>query len=283
VLNNYNKRDAEVFAPKRMEVVPNGIPDLFPDYETALAPKSEARAATVKALQEQMEKNEGGNRAEGGRLERSDSRAAGWPAGEINVAKCEPVNLGKLERVRFLFLGHMIETKGVFVAIEATGLANKDLRKSNAPWRAHLTLAGNFASEEEKVRVLASIDQANKASGDDGPCVTLVGFLNSGQKKSALVEADCLIFPTFYASEAQPLVLLEAMCAGLTVITTTWHGIAETLPLNYPFLVEPQSVNLIVQIMSKLPGGMNPSVLREKYKNEYKLDFFSPRMEKILI
>ena len=321
VLNDYNKRDAEVFAPKRIEVVPNGIPDLFPDYEAALAPKREARAAQLRELgrraalkgekhpnvfknvrmssegsrgglsgshgvaesSEQQKEFEGGNRAERGRLERSDSRAADSTAGEINLANCESANVGRLERVRFLFLGHLIETKGVFVAIEATGLANEDLRKSNAPWRAHLTLAGSFTSEEEKVRVLDSIEQANKVAGDDGPCVTLAGFLNSGQKKAALVEADCLLFPTFYGGEAQPLVLLEAMCAGLSVITTTWHGIAATLPLNYSFVVEPRSVNLIVQIMIGLSVGLNANLLREKYENEYKLDLFSPRMKEILI
>jgi hypothetical protein len=43
VLNNYKKRDAAVFEPKRIEVVPNGIADEFPDYETALAPKRKAQ------------------------------------------------------------------------------------------------------------------------------------------------------------------------------------------------------------------------------------------------
>ena len=73
------------------------------------------------------------------------------------------------------------------------------------------------------------------------------------------------------------------MCAGLSVITTTWHGIAATLPLNYSFVVEPRSVNLIVQIMIELSVGMNANLLREKYENEYKLDLFSPRMKEILI
>ena len=136
----------------------------------------------MKALQEQMEENESGNRAEGGGLERSDSRAAGSPAGEINVAKCEPGNLGRLERVRFLFLGHLIETKGVFVAIEATGLANEELRTAGAGWRAHLTLAGSFASGGEKARVLTDIEKTNQTTSNEGPSVTLAGFLGAGQK-----------------------------------------------------------------------------------------------------
>ena len=268
VLNNYNKRDAEVFAPNRIEVVPNGIADQFPDYETALAPKRKDRAAALKALQ-----TVAGN----------EPRVAGE-------------GIANPETVRFLFLGHLIETKGVFVAIEATWLANEELAKRNAPWRAHLTLAGSFASEEEKGRVLAAADAANKSGhglkrieedrsarladartggdalsretpaqggfvqeelradeGDshggkearrfsgEGGMIELVGFLDSGQKKSALEEADCLVFPTFYEGETQGLVLLEAMSSGLPVITTSWRGVPEILPEGYCGVATPRS------------------------------------------
>ena len=264
VLNNYNKRDAEVFAPKRIEVVPNGIADLFPDYETALALRRKARAATLKSLQEQMEEHEGGKVAKCERMKvekwEPESHARGAETAQVprerdegSVNEREGMKVERLERVRFLFLGHLIETKGVFVAIEATGLANEDLRKSNAPWRAHLTLAGSFASGEEKVRVLASIAQANKAAGDDGPCVTLAGFLDAGQKKAALDEADCLVFATFYEGETQGLVLLEAMSSGLPVITTSWRGVPEVLPEGYPGVVEPMLVETSASIMLARP------------------------------
>ena len=132
VLNNYNKRDAAVFDPKRIEVVPNGIADQFPDYETVLAPRREKRAVRLRHL--------------GLRRDKED-----------------------FEIVRFLFLGHLIETKGVFVAIEATGLANEELRKAGAAWRAHLTLAGSFASEDEKSRVLAAIEKTNQTTSKLNP------------------------------------------------------------------------------------------------------------------
>ena len=241
VLNNYNKRDAEVFTPKRIAVVPNGIKDLFPDYETALAPKRKDRAAALKAL-----------RAVAG----GESRVAGE-----GVAKLEPV--------RFLFLGHLIESKGVFVAIEATRMANEELRKSNAPWRAHLTLAGSFISEEEKLRVFAAITSANAAAGNEGPCVELAGFLDSEQKKSTLERADCLVFPTFYENEAQPLVLLEAMSAGLPVITTSWRGVPEVLPEGYPGVVAPGSDEKLAAAMLEMPRGDRSQGLRQRYEERY--------------
>lgn len=228
VLNNYNKRDAAVFEPRRIEVVPNGIADQFPDYDEKLKSRRETRAIRLRQL--------------GLRHDKED-----------------------LEIVRFLFLGHLIESKGVFVAIEATRLANERLRRSNAGWRAHLTLAGSFASQEEKARVLATVDAANEAAdgcgakvgrcegggwaerdtlgigNQAGAMIELVGFLDSEQKKSALEGADCLVFPTFYESEAQPLVLLEALSAGLAIITTSWRGVAEVLPEEYPAQCAPKS------------------------------------------
>ena len=252
VLNNYNKRDAAVFEPKQIEVVPNGIADQFPDYDERLAPKRKARAAALGAM--------AGNKE--------------LVAGQ----KC-----ANPEIVRFLFLGHLIESKGVFVAIEATKIANKELRKSNAPWRAELTLAGSFASEGEEGRVLAAIKTANESAGDDGLCVTFAGFMDSGQKESALEKADALVFPTFYENEAQPLVLFEAMCAGLPVVTTAWRGIAEPLPPGYPLLVEPRSVGSLAKMLTDLGALTSAEGLRAKYTSEYKMQLFAPRMADTLM
>jgi glycosyltransferase involved in cell wall biosynthesis len=252
VLNNYNMRDAEVFTPKRIAVVPNGIEDLFPDYEIALAPKRKDRAAALKAL-----------RAVAG----GESRVAGDPS-EVCAALHGVKDRG-LEMVEFLFLGHLIKSKGVFVAIEATRMANEELRKSHAPWRAHLTLAGSFISEEEKLRVLAAITSANEAAGNEGPCVELAGFLDSGQKKSAFEEADGLVFPTFYENEAQPLVLLEAMSAGLPVITTSWRGVPEVLPHQYAGIVEPKLAQSLAAAMIKVPGSVVSGELRKCYEEGF--------------
>jgi hypothetical protein len=184
-------------------------------------------------------------------------------------------------------------------------------------------LAGSFASEEEKGRVLAAADAANKSGhglkrieedrsarladarrfltegnevneggrgeggirnevetgcssnqlipqaeglgeifnveyemrnegGGGGAMIELVGFLDSEQKKSALEEADCLVFPTFYEGETQGLVLLEAMSSGLPVITTSWRGVPEILPESYFGVATPRSAAVFAQQMLRL-------------------------------
>jgi glycosyltransferase involved in cell wall biosynthesis len=188
----------------------------------------------------------------------------------------------------------------VFVAIEATRLANEELAKRNAPWRAHLTLAGNFASEEEKGRVLAAMEKANeatdgcggkvgkwegtKAAGNEGACVELAGFLDSGQKKTALEEADCLVFPTFYEGETQGLVLLEAMSAGLPVITTSWRGVAEALPVGYEYVVEPQNVQEMAQAIEDVCKGDGVShSLRELFQKKYTVERHAAKLADAMV
>jgi glycosyltransferase involved in cell wall biosynthesis len=246
VLNEYNRRDAAVFDPERIEVVPNGITDQFPDYDQRLRARRETRAIRLRQL--------------GLRRENED-----------------------LEIVSFLFLGHLMESKGVFLAIEATKMANEELRRSNAAWRAHLTLAGSFASEGEAVRVQGAMEAANRFGGTEGPCVTLAGFLDSGQKKSALEKADCLLFPTFYEGETQGLVLLEAMSAGLPVITTSWRGIAEVLPINYRYIINPRSARKLSAAMLDLAFSDYSDLLRSRFESAFNLPHHVAAMRRELV
>jgi len=266
VLNDYNKRDAAVFDPKRIKVVPNGVADQFSDYDESLRGKRKARAAELN------------------QWAKADSLQAETHTNILENVGMSGEGVGpEVEKVRFLFLGHLIESKGVFVAIEAVALANEKLRKTSAPWRAELNLAGGFASEGERVRMHEAMEAVNLSSGDEGPCVFLAGFLDSGQKKSALERADCLVFPTFYENEAQPLVLLEAMSAGLPIITTSWRGVAEPLPLGYPLIVEPHSASSLARAMVNVGALPSAESLRATYISDYKMQLFAPRMADILL
>jgi glycosyltransferase involved in cell wall biosynthesis len=267
VLNNYNRQDAEVFAPKRIEVVPNGIADQFADYEEELQGKRETRAVQLGKLV--------GGVLDGTQKHSNIPRNVGvssagslWNGGAGSGGGKAKTREG-LETVRFLFLGHLIESKGVFVAIEATRMANDKLLRSNAPWRTHLVLAGSFASAEDKARVLVATEKANTAFGHEGPCIKLAGFLDYGQKKSALEEADCLVFPTFYEGETQGLVLLEAMSAGLPLITTSWRGVAEVLPEGYPGVVRARSAEALAAAMVELPHRVDCSLLRRRFNDKF--------------
>ncbi len=246
VLNNYNKRDAEVFVPKRIEVVPNGVEDYFPDYHISLQLHRSHRS-------EQLHKLDNA---------------------------CQGDDTPK--QVCFLFLGHLIASKGVFVAIEATRKVNEALRRRCAAWRAKLMLAGSFASAKEREDVLAAIAEETGAAENEMPQVELLGFLGSEEKKAVLKEADFLLFPTFYEGETQGLVLLEAMSAGLSVITTSWRGVAEVLPEGYNLVVAPKSVEDLVSAMFSAPRCDWSDALRQKYEENFTLEIFQKRIVEVL-
>jgi glycosyltransferase involved in cell wall biosynthesis len=53
----------------------------------------------------------------------------------------------------------------------------------------------------------------------------------TGDEKILLFSrADCFVLPTMYRYEGQPIALLEAMSAGLPIVTTRRAGIPETVP-----------------------------------------------------
>ncbi len=56
--------------------------------------------------------------------------------------------------------------------------------------------------------------------------VIFTGYLRDKDKVQVFMEADIFVFPTYYG-EGCPVVLLEAMAAGLPVVTTTAGGIGD--------------------------------------------------------
>jgi glycosyltransferase involved in cell wall biosynthesis len=68
-----------------------------------------------------------------------------------------------------------------------------------------------------------------------------------------LRDADIFAFPTFYPNEAFPLVLLEAMAAGLPVISTTVGGIPDmVIDGETGLLVPPGEVSSLASALRRL-------------------------------
>jgi glycosyltransferase involved in cell wall biosynthesis len=190
-------RDALWFRSRRVEVVPNGIPDPCPDFETTLLPIRRARSAARRELLK-------------------GESPAGTPP----------------EILRVLFLSLCTPEKGLFDTLEGVAIANRSLRETRAPWSIHLTVVGTFISAEDETRFHARAGAADLAG-----TVTYAGFVGGEAKSELLRASDTLCFPTYYAAESFGLVLVEAMAAGLSVVATQWRANAEVLPVEYPGLV----------------------------------------------
>ena len=111
VLTEYNRKDAELLLPKFIAVVPNGIPDPFPDFETSVLPDRMRRMRQRNASEDPSD---------------SGQRPPAIP-------------------LRCLFLGHCLESKGLHTA---AGIVAEYCALTGRP--AHFVVAGKFASADER-------------------------------------------------------------------------------------------------------------------------------------
>jgi glycosyltransferase involved in cell wall biosynthesis len=132
---------------------------------------------------------------------------------------------------RFLFIGRLVDWKGVDMIIEAL---------SHVP-DAELEIIGNGGMRQ------AWQELANELGLDQR--VHFAGFLSQSECAPRLQSAVALLLPSIY--ECGGAVVLEAMAAGTAVIATKWGGPADYLDDSCGVLVEPFSRAAIVDGFAK--------------------------------
>lgn len=112
---------------------------------------------------------------------------------------------------RLLFVGRLAAVKGVPVLLDAMSA----LKQTHPD--AHLTLVGDGP---ERARI-----EARAAALDLGAAVTFAGYRSQDEVAAELARTDVFALPSF--AEGVPVVLMEAMAAGLPVLATRIAGISE--------------------------------------------------------
>jgi glycosyltransferase involved in cell wall biosynthesis len=138
---------------------------------------------------------------------------------------------------RLLFVGRLAGVKGVsvlFEALESIAPRFPDLQ---------LTLIGDGLER-------ADLEKEAQARGLGG-AVTFAGYRSQAEVAEALREADMLILPSF--AEGVPVVLMEAMAAGIPVVTTRVAGIPELVEDGVSgLLVPPGDTDALADAISAL-------------------------------
>lgn len=195
-----NLRDALWLEARQVAIVPNGIPDPFPDFSHRVLPRRQGRAEARRRLID------------------------GEPLAEVlNEFTGSDPNV-----FRLLFLAHCFPGKGIFETLDAVAIGRRQLEANQHPLSIHLTVAGEFGSREDRAEFVRRI-----ACSDLAGSVTHTGFVQGTEKSRLLLESDCLCFPTYYHLESFGIVVIEAMAAGMNVITTRWRALPEILPADY--------------------------------------------------
>lgn len=129
-----------------------------------------------------------------------------------------PATIARVDnRVHVLFLSSLFPWKGTHLFIEAFARATEG--RSDVVG----TLAGTWPSAELRERTLAFADRLGIRDR-----LTFPGVVDRDEKRRLMSGADIFCF-TSLVPEGQPLVILEAMAAGLPVVAFDWPGIADTV------------------------------------------------------
>jgi glycosyltransferase involved in cell wall biosynthesis len=243
VLSNYNRPDAEKLLPRRIRVVPDGIPDPCPDFATNLLPRRWARhRARLRLLA-------------GETLTDSASAAGGDP-----------------RTYRVLYLAHCMREKGLFDTLDGVARANAELARQNSPLRVRLTVAGEFVNSAEEREFRQRLQAPDLAAADGSSCVEYLGFAGGDRKWRQFAECDCFCFPTYYYAESFGLVVIEAMACGMAVVASAWRTIPELLTINYPGLVPPRAPDRIAQAILELIPRPPAEELRQHFLAHFTVD-----------
>lgn len=245
VLSRYNIADAEKLLPQRVRVVSNGIPDPCPEFRAKVLPRRLARFAAREKL------------LAGRPLVASDFHDTG----------------GDPQTVKVLFLAHCMEEKGLFDAMQAVVLANRELTARNAPIRMKLMAAGTFVIPADRARF-----DRMMADEEVARAVEYLGFVSGEGKDRALEQCDLFCFPTYYLGENQPVNLIEAMAFGLPIITTRWRSLSEMFPADYPGLVTIRSPDKAATALCRLVSQETGETFRQLFLARYTLEAHLTRL-----
>jgi glycosyltransferase involved in cell wall biosynthesis len=153
--------------------------------------------------------------------------------------------------------------------------------------RVRLHVAGRFWHEpdrEEFERRIAAGDLTDTAlPGAPAPVVKYHGFVEGDAKRRLFMDSDCYCFPTYYASEGQPVSLIEALAFDLPVVTTRWRALPDFFPEGYPGLVEPRApvqVATAVELMMRQPPSVD---FRRLFLEHYTEEKFISNLKAALV
>ena len=131
------------------------------------------------------------------------------------IANCRPDEAFQITRSlsdgttpHLLYLSNLFRSKGIDDVLAACAI----LRQRNIDFTLDIAGAEGDILADELARLIDTFDLEN--------CSHYHGPVDADIRTKLLSNADLFLFPSRYSNEAQPLVVLEAMAAGVPVITS---------------------------------------------------------------
>lgn len=179
-------------------------------------------------------------------------------------------------KVKLLFLSNMIESKGVFILMEAC----KILKQRNVDFICNYVGGlGDISLNEFNIKV-KEYDLVGR--------VSYKGKKYGIEKDKELISSDVFVFPTYYDKECFPLVLLEAMQYSLPIVSTYEGGIPEIVDDDKTgFLIVQKDIESLankLEILILDPALRNRMGIagNDKYLKRYTISIFEEKLTSIL-
>jgi glycosyltransferase involved in cell wall biosynthesis len=138
-----------------------------------------------------------------------------------------------------LFLGRLTDAKGLFDLFAALAT----IRRRFPAVRLRCGGDGDIPNVKERAGALGITD-----------CVDVLGWISGSEKQRWLSEAAVYVLPSY--AEGLPMGVLEAMAAGMPVVSTPVGGIPDAIEDGVEgFLVEPGNVDGLAERIMQLLGN----------------------------
>jgi glycosyltransferase involved in cell wall biosynthesis len=170
-------------------------------------------------------------------------------------------------KIQLLYLANLQSSKGIEDVLEAIALLHKEFKNY------HLHVMGKWRKEETRV-------QCMKLIGDHGLHVTVHPPASGDEKLKQLAQSDIFLFPP-REPEGHPWVIVEALAAGLPVISTDQGAITESvIHERNGFIVEPQRPDQIASCIKML---VNNRELRQRMSAESRIHYLNSFTEEKMV
>jgi len=169
-----------------------------------------------------------------------------------------PVETKTDRPVRVLFLGNFISSKGLIEVLKAAVILGEKAGE------IRFLFAGSWRDPETR-QEFEAILAANRHLQVD-----VLGPVVGQEKLRLLASAHIFVFPTDYPNEGHPWVIVEALAAGLPIISTARAAIPESVIAGKNgFLVEPKNPGQVAEKIDYLVS--HPETRRQMGEESRKL------------
>ena len=196
---------------------------------------------------------------------------------DVNV-KVDQVKTGVKTIV--LFTANMRRSKGVIDVLNAIpSLCKKFIN-------IEFHFAGAWSESDVKEEILLFLK--------DNPGLPIIwrGKVVGQEKDHMFCHADIFVFPTYYPAEGHPWVIVEAMAAGLPIVSTDHAAITESvIDGENGIIVEKRNAVAVATALGKLVedvelrrrmGGMSRELYQENFTEAKMIEHLSLAFEKVL-